>query len=57
MSDNNHTTNWPELAIGLYDRLTEETPRSPTNSRMCISRSLAAQEPKPNTRNGLWLVR
>lgn len=22
MADNNHTTNWPELAIGLYDRLT-----------------------------------
>jgi hypothetical protein len=22
MSDSKHTTNWPELAIGLYDRLT-----------------------------------
>ncbi len=22
MSDEKHTTNWPELAIGLYDRLT-----------------------------------
>lgn len=22
MSSDNHTTNWPELAIGLYDRLT-----------------------------------
>jgi hypothetical protein len=22
MSENEHTTNWPELAIGLYDRLT-----------------------------------
>ena len=22
MADDNHTTNWPELAIGLYDRLT-----------------------------------
>jgi hypothetical protein len=22
MADSNHTTNWPELAIGLYDRLT-----------------------------------
>ena len=22
MSDNNHTTSWPELAIGFYDRLT-----------------------------------
>lgn len=22
MADENHTTNWPELAIGLYDRLT-----------------------------------
>ena len=22
MSDRDHTTNWPELAIGLYDRLT-----------------------------------
>ena len=22
MSDSNHTTNWPDLAIGLYDRLT-----------------------------------
>lgn len=22
MADNGHTTNWPELAIGLYDRLT-----------------------------------
>ncbi len=22
MSDHDHTTNWPDLAIGLYDRLT-----------------------------------
>lgn len=22
MSDNDHTKNWPDLAIGLYDRLT-----------------------------------
>ena len=22
MADNGHTTNWPDLAIGLYDRLT-----------------------------------
>jgi len=22
MSDNQHTTTWPDLAIGLYDRLT-----------------------------------
>ena len=22
MSDSQHTTNWPDLAIGLYDRLT-----------------------------------
>ena len=22
MSDNQHTKNWPDLAIGLYDRLT-----------------------------------
>lgn len=22
MADNNHTKNWPDLAIGLYDRLT-----------------------------------
>ena len=22
MAEQNHTTNWPELAIGLYDRLT-----------------------------------
>jgi hypothetical protein len=22
MSDREHTTNWPDLAIGLYDRLT-----------------------------------
>ena len=22
MSESNHTTNWPDLAIGLYDRLT-----------------------------------
>src|SRR6056297_916006 len=22
MTDNTHTTNWPDLAIGLYDRLT-----------------------------------
>ena len=22
MADNEHTTNWPDLAIGLYDRLT-----------------------------------
>jgi len=22
MADSEHTTNWPELAIGLYDRLT-----------------------------------
>lgn len=22
MTDSQHTTNWPELAIGLYDRLT-----------------------------------
>ncbi len=22
MSDQTHTTNWPDLAIGLYDRLT-----------------------------------